>query len=322
MKRKLPWPAGLLLAGLFLQGLADVRAAPPEGGASVMLDRGDGAMQYVLELPATSAADVLPGSVTFIGAATVLIRYGSLTILTDPSFLHKGDRADLGYDQETERLVAPAVPFEQLPPVDLVLLSHLHGDHFDRLVQRKLDRRIPIVTNRQAAEALEQLGFDNGYGLATWDALSVKKGETLLRVTALPARHGPAAVAPLLPEVMGAMLEFSAGGRRDYRIYVSGDTVVHDGIREIPRRYPAIDLALLHLGGMRMFGMKMTMDGEDGTHMLRIAAPERAIPLHYGDYDAYRSPFADFERTAQAAGLQHRIVHLAPGESHRFVERR
>lgn len=323
MKRLHELRCRLLRACLFPFLLAPFAAgAGGDRGALMLLDKESEAMHYVLELPAGAERDALPGSVTFIGTATVLIRYGSLTILTDPNFLHKGDRAQLGYGLEAERLTEPAMPFEQLPPIDLVVLSHMHGDHFDQLVQRKLDRQIPIVTTKQAAKKLGELGFGNLYALATWDTLGVSKGDTLLRLTALPGRHGPSAAAKLLPAVMGSLLELSAGGGPDYQIYISGDTLVYDDLREIPRRYPDIDLALLHLGGTRILGMKVTMDGEDGVQMLKLIAPDHAIPVHYDDYDVFKSPLAEFERAAAAAGLQHKIVHLPPGASYRLIPQR
>src|ERR1044072_6258394 len=85
------------------------------------------------------------GSVFFVGTATTLIRYGGLTILTDPNFLHAGDHVHLGYGLTSERRTDPAVEIEGLPPLDLVLLSHLHGDHFDRIAERKLNKATPIV---------------------------------------------------------------------------------------------------------------------------------------------------------------------------------
>lgn len=320
---KRPFALALLCLLWFVCGAA--LAGSGERGASLLLEEDAEAMQYMLELPAQqtkSAAEPEPGSVTFVGTATVIIRYGGLTVLTDPNFLHKGDHVHLGYGLKSKRLTDPAIPFEQLPPIDLVLLSHMHGDHFDQLIQQKLDRSIPIVTTKQAAKALAELGFEKRYALDNWDTLSVKKGDTLLRLTAMPGRHGPPVVARLLPEVMGSMLDFSRAGRHEYRMYISGDTLVYDNIREIPRRYPDIDLALLHLGGTRILGvMKVTMDATDGVRMLQMIAPEHAIPIHYNDYDVFKSPLDDFKRATEAAGLQHKIIYLKHGESYTFVPR-
>ena len=80
------------------------------------------------------------GSTFFVGNATVLIRYAGFTILTDPNFLHAGEHVHLGYGLSSKRTTNPAVEIEDLPPLDFVLLSHLHGDHFDRVAERKLNK--------------------------------------------------------------------------------------------------------------------------------------------------------------------------------------
>ncbi|HMI87198.1 MAG TPA: MBL fold metallo-hydrolase [Polyangiaceae bacterium] len=71
----------------------------------------------------------LSGSITFIGTATVLIRFAGFTILTDPNFLHGGERIHLGYGLHARRLTAPALAIHQLPPLDVIVLSHMHEGH-------------------------------------------------------------------------------------------------------------------------------------------------------------------------------------------------
>ncbi|WP_313705674.1 MBL fold metallo-hydrolase [Massilia sp.] len=281
---------------------------------------------FTLKLPAgdPAAAGVENGTVQFIGTATVIIRYQGFTILTDPNFLHKGDHVHLGYGLTSQRRTDPAIAFEQLPPIDLVILSHMHGDHFDQLVQEKLPRNTPIVTNKEAGEALKKMGFTQRFALSEWDRLEVSKGEARLRITATPGRHGAAGVSILLPKVTGSVLDFGANpDTPDYRMYISGDTLVYDDIRTIPQRFPGIDLALLHLGGTRILGVfKVTMDGKDGVEMLQIIRPKKAIPIHYNDYDVFKSPLADFAREVKAAGLEEGVVYLAHGETYAFTPRK
>jgi L-ascorbate metabolism protein UlaG (beta-lactamase superfamily) len=262
--------------------------------------------------------------VQFIGTATVLIRYQGLTILTDPNFLHKGDHVHLGYGLTSQRQTNPAIEFDKLPPIDLVILSHMHEDHFDKLVQERLNRDTPIVTTREASEKLKRLGFQQRFALSDWDKLEVTKGETRLRITSVPGRHGAAGVAVLLPTVMGSVLDFGAhADTPDYRMYISGDTLVYDDIRSIPQRFPGIDLALLHLGGTRILGVfKVTMDGKDGVQMMQIVKPKKTIPIHYNDYDVFKSPLAEFAREVKAAGLDDSVVYLAHGDTYTFTPRK
>lgn len=88
----------------------------------------------------------------------------------------------------------------------------------------------------------------------------------------------------LLPAVMGSMLEWGwATGPARFRMYISGDTLIHGELREIPRRYPDIDLGLFHLGGMRLFGVLLTMDARQGVQALRLIRPKDAHYLEHGD---------------------------------------
>jgi L-ascorbate metabolism protein UlaG (beta-lactamase superfamily) len=272
-----------------------------------------------LELPSAPSADQADNSVQFVGTATVIIRMGGITILTDPNFLHKGEKVHLGYGLTATRLTDPAMNLEALPPIDLVILSHFHEDHFDRLVQQKLDRNLPIVTNAASAEQLRKLGFKRATGLATWGRIDIVKGDTTLTATAMPGRHGPLAVAALLPDVMGTMLEWRRAAAKPYRMYISGDTMVYGDIEEIPKRYPDIDLALLHLGGTRILGVvTVTMDAGEGLRMLQLIAPQRAIPIHYDDYDRFKSPLSDFQKAVNEAGLANKVSYLKRGETYRI----
>jgi L-ascorbate metabolism protein UlaG (beta-lactamase superfamily) len=271
-----------------------------------------------LVIPGDATFDDPTGALTFIGTATVLVRYLGFTILTDPSFLGRGARIHLGYGLRATRRAAPAMEIDALPELDLVLLSQLDAGHFDEEAERKLDRALPIVTTPQASVALRKKGFVEARGLSTWEALDVEKGEARLRITAMPAQHGPAPVAAFLSPVIGSLLEFEAPDHTTFRIYVSGDTIAHRRLEEIPRRFPDIDLALLHLGGARIFGALVTMDGEQGAEALRIVSPRRAIPIHYDDWSSFESPLADFRRAVERAGLLRRVRFLARGETYRF----
>jgi L-ascorbate metabolism protein UlaG (beta-lactamase superfamily) len=123
----------------------------------------------------------------------------------------------------------------------------------------------------------------------------------------------------VLPEVMGSLLEFqSTAGTTLLRLYITGDTLVIDDLKEIPRRYPDINLALLHLGGTRVLGIMVTMDAQQGVEVMQIVNPQRAIPIHYNDYDVFKSPLSDFQREVQAAGLEDRVRYLNHGETYTF----
>ena len=125
---------------------------------------------------ATSDQPSTLGSVFFIGTATVIIKLGGFTILTDPNFLHAGDHVHLGYGLTSERLTDPAIDLDKLPHIDFCVLSHYHGDHFDHVVEERLRKDLPIVTTEHAAGELKEKGFTAAVALDTWDSVLVTRG--------------------------------------------------------------------------------------------------------------------------------------------------
>ncbi|BAY31558.1 hypothetical protein NIES2107_34170 [Nostoc carneum NIES-2107] len=274
-----------------------------------------------LVLPTDSdKADIETGEIFFIGTATVLLRYAGFTILTDPNFLHKGEHVHLHYGIRSARKTNPAIEMTELPPLDLIVLSHMHEDHFDRVVEQKLDKNLPIITTPHAANKLKQKGFKATQALETWESLTVTKGNNSLRISAMPGRHGPGAINALLPPVMGSMLEFQNSTKETlYRLYITGDTLLYEELKEIPQKYPDIDLALLHLGGTKIFGILLTMDAMQGVQAIKIIAPHTAIPIHYNDYTVFKSPLEDFMQAVTAAGLETQVRYLNHGETYKFT---
>jgi L-ascorbate metabolism protein UlaG (beta-lactamase superfamily) len=254
-------------------------------------------------------------SLQFIGNATVLLRFGGLTVLTDPNFLHAGQRASLGYGLSSRRLHDPALQVEGLPSLDAVLLSHLHGDHFDRVARRGLTREAPVLTTPHAARRLARWGF-LAEGLRPWERTGLDRGDVSMTVTSVPGRHGPGPVNRLLPPVMGSLVDLlDAGTGRRVRIYITGDSLLGPHVTEVAERFPGIDLLVLHLGGTRLLGLTLTMTGEDGAALVAALAPGRAVPIHMDDYGVFRSPPSAFLEAARRVGVADRVTTVARGGS-------
>jgi L-ascorbate metabolism protein UlaG (beta-lactamase superfamily) len=278
-------------------------------------------MQKVMNL--TSDVHVEPdfqkGSVFFVGTATTVLNYAGFTILTDPNFLHAGDHVHLGYGMTSERLTNPAIDIEQLPNVDFCVLSHLHGDHFDQLVEEKLDKNLPIITTSHGSEGLKEKGFNRSIALDTWQSIEINKNDAQCLITAMPGKHAPSGINFFLPPVMGSLLEFkTSDGNKLISIYITGDTLVFDELKEIPRRCGNPDLMLLHLGGTMIMGVMLTMDGDMGVEAINIIKPDKVIPIHYNDYDVFKSPLSDFKQAVERAGLNDKVHYLSHGETYGF----
>ncbi|CAG7916339.1 unnamed protein product [Penicillium olsonii] len=116
-----------------------------------------------------------------------------------------------------------------------------------------------------------------------------------------------------------------------YRIYITGDALMADEPREIPKRYAGrkIDMMLVHLGGTtipsHLVGRLMepptlmpTMDAEEGLQLIQLIQPNVTIPIHYDDYDVFASPLEDFRGIVEAAGFSGQVVILDRGEQYNF----
>jgi len=275
---------------------------------------------------------VTTGSLYFVGTATTLLRLGPFTLLTDPNFLHQGQRAWLGRGLTAKRLTEPALDPDDLPALDAVVLSHLHGDHWDRVAHAHLAKDVPILTTPHAARRLRARGRRT-LGMQTWQSTSTTRDGMRLTVTALPGRHAPRPVSRLLPPVMGTMLEIGpatdatdatdgADGAappvgeadRPTRVYLSGDTLLVDELGEIAARYPSIDTAVLHLGGTTLpGGLVVTMDGEQGAGLVELLRPSHVVPIHLDDYRLFKSPLADFLTATERRGLRDRVTPVPRG---------
>jgi len=276
----------------------------------------------VLRLEDGEAADFSRGEVYFIGNATTLIRFGGFTILTDPAFMHAGTHTDLGHGIWARREVEPACQVADLPPIDLVLLSHFHGDHFDAAAARDLDQDLPVISTADAVAKLQPLGFSQGYPLRTWQSHQVQKGQARLEVTAMPARHSADdAVAALLMPVNGHLLEFGRGDQQLYRLYITGDTMLIDELADIRTSYPDIDLGLIHAGGTTLFMTVVTMTGEQAVRAAEITGPRTAIPIHYNDYSVFMSGLDDVKAAAAKSAADTEFRYLAHGATYPFTIR-
>ncbi len=250
---------------------------------------------------------------TFVGTATTILRLGRFTVLTDPNFLSRGQRAYLGKGLWSRRLTDPALTADALPPLSAIVLSHLHGDHFDRVARARLDRTPPVITTPPAAQRLRRYGFRT-QGLENWERHTLVDGPEELSVESLPAIHARGLMGRLLPPVMGTLLEHRIDGSVVRRVMISGDTLTGDHLEVIRERHPEIDVAVVHLGGTRVLWHTVTMDADQGLDYLRRIGPRTAVPVHYDDYGVFRSPLSEFLTAVEGSGLTTRVRTVGRGD--------
>jgi L-ascorbate metabolism protein UlaG (beta-lactamase superfamily) len=254
-------------------------------------------------------------TLTFGGTATMLLRIGPFTLLTDPNFLHRGQYARLGYGLRSKRLTEPALQATQLPALDGILLSHMHGDHWDRIATKSLPKGTPVITTPEAAKCLADRGFTATADLTAWQTHEFGRGAETLRITSVPGVHGPGPLARLLPQVMGSVLELIRDGQVGWRGYVSGDTIFRPFLGDVLQRCGPLDALIPHLGGTRALGLTITMDAQQGADLVELLKPPVTVPVHYDDYGRFKSPLADFATEVRRRELPGELRTVGRGDT-------
>ncbi|KAL8785688.1 MAG: hypothetical protein Q9213_003247 [Squamulea squamosa] len=149
------------------------------------------------------------------------------------------------------------------------------------------------------------------------DIESTEGKSPAIKVTGMPGKHVP-------PGVLGTLNDLVKALKFD-RIYISGDTLLVDELKEIPKRYEGqnIDLMLIHLGGTTIPSpsvplLMVTMDAEQGLGLVKLIDPDLTIPIHFDDYDVFHSPLEDFKKKIEEAGLQDKVVYLDRKDKYKF----
>ncbi|MGW6710631.1 MBL fold metallo-hydrolase [Streptomyces sp. NPDC054956] len=242
---------------------------------------------------------------TYLGTATVLLRIGELTVLTDPAL----DQAAGDYPAERplRRTAGAALAAGDLPPVDLVLLSHdQHADNLDRTGREVLAGAGAVLTTPEAAG---RLGADV-VGLDPWETREITVGATTVRVTATPARHGPAGTERATGTVTGFVVEYEGG-----TLYLSGDTVRHEALEEIGARFD-IGTAFLHLGDAHFPStgdLSFSLSAAEGAELARSLGARTVVPLHFESWEHFTEDPARIAEAFAAPDLAGRLRRLAPG---------
>lgn len=237
--------------------------------------------------------------VTHIGGPTTLIEIGGLRLLTDPTFDPPGRRYAFGWGTSSRKTAGPAFPAAELPPVDAVLLTHdHHGDNLDDAGRALLPGTETVLTTPSGARRLG----GTARGLGPWDTWKLTSPDgTTVEVTATPARHGPPLSRPVVGEVTGFALGWP--GQRHGVLWISGDTVLFGGVREIGRRL-TVGTALLHLGGVGFpvtGPLRYTMTAAEAVEVCRLLRPRTVVPVHYEGWSHFREARAAAERTLAGA---------------------
>jgi L-ascorbate metabolism protein UlaG (beta-lactamase superfamily) len=253
--------------------------------------------------PEMSKWEELELAAVCLGHATVLLRIEGQTILTDPVFSH---RVGLGMGLATvgpRRLVAPALRIGELPPVDVILISHAHFDHLDRPSLDKLPKTARVVTARGTSDLISDMGFGEVSELDWNQSLTIGS----ITFKAQEVRHWGARV--FFDKHRGYNGYFISGPRR--RVLYAGDTAGCDCFREGGR----VDLGIFSISAYNPY-IQAHATPEQVWEMAGQLPADVVLPMHYGTFRLSHEPMDEpMQRLIAAAGSQAvRIVGREIGE--------
>jgi L-ascorbate metabolism protein UlaG (beta-lactamase superfamily) len=249
--------------------------------------------------------------VTFIGHSSFLLQIDGRKVLIDPVF--------------SKRLVLlrrqrhPGVRVEDLPPIDVVLLTHAHMDHLDlaslrRVVRatRELTGHAPeVVVPRGVEDLVERLGFAQVHRLEWWQTTTVQG----LKITMTPCKHWGARLFRDMHRGYGGYV-IEGGGQS---VYHSGDTAYFDGFREIGKRLKP-EVALLPIGAYfpDSYRSVHTSPEEALRGFVELGAGQM-VPMHYGTFRLGREPMDEplqrLKAEASRLNIKERVKVLEEGET-------
>ena len=247
--------------------------------------------------------------VTFIGHASFFLQIGGENVLVDPNFAR--------WLFVLKRLRKPGVKVHDLPPIDLVLITHAHFDHLHRPSLRALVQHTKrwrgsaptIVVPEHVFDLVSDLGFRDVVELNWWTNYRHRN----VTITHVPSRHWGARV------LKDAHRGYGGYVLRDgkHSVYHAGDTAYFSGFREIGMRLSP-QLALLPIGAYNPPSFRnVHASPADATRAFLDLNSRWMVPMHYGTFRLSHEPMEEplelLDEAARQAGVRERVLVLTEG---------
>lgn len=246
-----------------------------------------------------------------MGGSTAIIEFGGLRLITDPTL--DAPPSSQPANGMPHRTAPPAIATADLGPLDAALVSHdQHPDNLDTSGRALLAGLPLVLTTREGAARLG----GSARGLDPFEHVEIDGADgQRVRITALPARHGPDGAEAVTGSVVGFLLS----GTDLPTVYVSGDNASLEVVREIAARVGPIDVALLFTGGASVpayfDGAPLTLTNADAVEAARLLGAGTVVPIHCDGWTHYAQDSASLAEEFAAAGLDDVLVVVPAGET-------
>lgn len=229
--------------------------------------------------------ETLSDEVMWVGHATLIVEHGGKTVMTDPVFAHRASPFSFA---GPKRATPVPFPVEELPPIDVVLISHSHYDHLDKAAVKALSRLQPdlvFLVPLGLKAVLNDWGVTNVRELDWWQDTDIAG----MRFTATPVQHWSSRSMSDRNETLwaGFMVDWP-----DFKFYFAGDTGYSSDFAETRARLGTPDLAAIPIGAYapREFMKASHVNPEEAVQILQDIGAAKAIPIHWGTFKLTLEP--------------------------------
>ena len=221
-------------------------------------------------------------TLTWIGHSTMLIQIDGVNILTDPVFSNRCSPVQWA---GPERQVKPGIDFDDLPDIDLVIISHDHYDHLDKITIKKLGSKPFYLVPLGIGEFLKDEDI-NRFEEKDWgDSITFNK----LKIICTPAQHFSGRKGVDKNKTLWASWIIKG---KSARIYFGGDSGYFPGYVQIGEQYGPFDLVMLPIGAYlpHWFMSPVHMDPAEAIQAYRDLKADIFVPIHWGTFDLADEP--------------------------------
>lgn len=223
---------------------------------------------------------------TLIRSATLKMEYGGHCFLIDPAFADKLTGPSFAGKSKNPLVDLPCSREMIMEGVDMVIVSHIHSDHFDKAAQDYIDKGLPVLCQPHEAEAIINMGFR--------DVLPIEKQMNIkgISLARTAAKHGSGSVL----EDMGISSGFLFKATGEPTVYWCGDTIMYEDVRQLLRKEQP-NIVITHSSGA-VWGnhVKILMDDKETVEICKLLPESKVVAVHLNSYD-HGTVFRDTLRT-------------------------
>lgn len=266
------------------------------------------------ETPADKIDDGI--KITFVNHSTFLIQMEGINILTDPVWSERTSPVQFA---GPKRMRPPGIEFNELPEIDIIVISHNHYDHLDKHTMQQLIKKYDpkILTPLGVGEYVKSIGSKHVHDLDWWQEVNLQDS---VRIACVPAQHFSGRGLFDRDATLWCGYVFITPGRN---VYFAGDSGYGDFFKEIRKRYGSMNISMIPIGAYlpRWFMSPIHISPDEAVMVHEDVGSGVSIAMHFGTFhladDGQDQPIVDLEKAMADAGLSEgEFVHLGEGESY------